>query len=215
MRVVLRAGPVTAMMVPEMVTGAWRKWWSRLLSGRGRWVTGTFIVVVLVWLVVTGRWFVSPSATTVDAVQPSDAVVMFVGGRGERLDAALDVVGAGKVGALVIPNGETATWPQANSLCDGSTDVGVEVLCPVPDPDTTRGEARAIAALATEQGWDTLVVVTSTYHLERATMLLGRCFAGEVTTVEASPGLSVWGWASRLTHEWAGVARARLLERGC
>jgi uncharacterized SAM-binding protein YcdF (DUF218 family) len=174
-----------------------------------------FIVVVLIWLVVTWRWFISPSATAVDAAPPSDAVVVFVGGRGERLDVALEVVGAGKVGALVIPNGTTATWPQANALCDGRTDVGVEVLCLVPDPDTTRGEARAIAAVATEQGWDTLVVVTSTYHLERATLLLDRCFAGEVTTVEASPGLSVWAWASRLTHEWAGIAKARLLDREC
>lgn len=201
--------------VSEMVMEAWRGWWSRLRSGRGRWVAGAFSVVVLVVLVVTWRWFIFPSATAVDAVPPADAVVMFVGGRGERLDAALEVVEAGNVGALVIPNGATASWPQANALCDGRTDVGVEVLCPVPDPDTTRGEARAIAAVAAEHGWGTLVVVTSTYHLERATLLLGRCFSGEVSAVEASPVLSLWGWVSRLTHEWAGVAKARLLERGC
>ncbi len=100
-------------------------------------------------------------------------------------------------------------------------DLGVlpyEVHCPPPDPDTTRGEARMIGALAKEKGWTRVIVVTSSYQLSRAGLLLGQCFDGELLSVPAQPQLSAFAWARRVGHEWARVDprhgdRARLLIR--
>lgn len=143
----------------------------------------------------------------------ADAVVLFVGGKGERLDTAVRLVEGGLADRLVIPNGTVSTWPQANKLCKGPT--SFKVYCPSPDPDTTRGEARAIARVAQQQGWRHIVMVTSTYHVTRARVLLTRCFHGSVDAVSADPGVAPGRYAARVTHEWAGLAEAELVNRDC
>ncbi len=182
---------------------------------RLRWSTLALTAFSVICSIATWNFFIAPSSIPVDDVTGSDAVVMFVGGRGERLETALQIIAADKADVLVIPNGTSSLWPVANELCEGRTDLDIEIVCPTPDPDTTRGEAQAIGALATERGWTSLIMVTSTYHLERAGLLLKRCFEGEVVPVEAPPDLSRWSWGSRVVHEWAGTAQAQLLDRNC
>lgn len=158
----------------------------------------------------TYRLFVAPST---DAAERVDAVVMFVGGRGERLTTAEALMDDGVATVLVIPNGEIAGWDAGNRACREERDY--EVLCPFPDPDTTRGEARLIAELAHREGWDELAVVTSTYHLARATLLLDRCFDGTIVAIEAPTDLGPVSWATRVGHEWIGWSAASLLQRSC
>ena len=182
---------------------------------RLRWSTLALTAFSVVCAIATWNLFIAPSRTSVEDVTGSDAVVMFVGGRGERLETALQIIDADKANVLVIPNGTSPSWPAANELCDGRTDLDIEIVCLTPNPDTTRGEAQAIGTLATERGWTSLIMVTSTYHLERAGLLLKRCYEGEVIPVEAPPDLSPWSWGSRIIHEWAGTAQAQLLDRNC
>jgi uncharacterized SAM-binding protein YcdF (DUF218 family) len=141
------------------------------------------------FILLTATLFVWPAT---DEVRPVDAVVLFVGGRGERLALAEELMGDGVAPNLVIPNGLVAEWPEGNRAC--TEDRPYEVYCPRPEPDNTVGEARAIAALAREESWATVLVVTSTYQLSRAGLLLGRCFEGEVLTVGAKP-------ETRIAHE--------------
>lgn len=185
----------------------------RLVARVPRVVWAVAGVVVVLGAVLTWRWMLSPSASVVDSLTGSDAVVMFVGGRGERLDSALEIMESGAIDVLVIPNGETPTWPQANALCAGSSDF--EVVCLEPDPDTTRGEAQAIADLAEDRGWTSLIAVTSTYHVSRAELLLDRCFDGVILTVAASPDISAPSWLRNIAHEWFGHLHSRLLARDC
>ncbi|MBA3653365.1 MAG: YdcF family protein [Actinobacteria bacterium] len=172
-------------------------------------VAGTLLAIVVA-VVATARLFVFPRTHT---PLQADAVVMFVGGRGERLDTALGLVEAGVAKNLVIPNGTVDTWPQANRLCRGKH--SFTVTCPSPDTDTTRGEARAIAAVARRHNWDHVVLVTSTYHVTRARLLMSRCFDGKVDAVEARPGVTIARFFSRVTHEWAGLGEAVLVNNGC
>jgi uncharacterized SAM-binding protein YcdF (DUF218 family) len=167
-------------------------------------------VALSVLVLTTARLFVWPSA---DAPTDGHAIVMFVGGRGERLAAAERLVAAGVAPNLVIPNGTTPGWRDANRLC--SDDRPYEVHCPRPNPDTTRGEARTLAALAKEKGWTRVIVVTSSYQLTRARLLLARCFHGETQSVRAQPELSAFDWARRIAHEWMGWAAAMTIQRGC
>ena len=55
-----------------------------------------------------------------------------------------------------------------------------EVFCVFPDPDTTIGEARGFAALAEEQGWDSVLIVTEKSHASRAKRTFERYYPGEV-----------------------------------
>ena len=54
-----------------------------------------------------------------------------------------------------------------------------------PEPYNTRGEARTTARLAREQGWRSIVLVTSSYHVPRARMIFRRAFDGEIRAVSA------------------------------
>lgn len=114
---------------------------------------------------------------------------------------------------LVIPNGLAAEWPEGNRAC--TEDRPYSVRCLRPDPDTTLGEARAIAELAADESWDTLLVVTSSYQLSRASLLLGRCFDGQVLTAVAHPEMGWLEWGPRIGHEWLAWSRAIVLERAC
>ena len=185
----------------------------RIVRRVPRWAWATSGLLVLLGVIALGQWVIAPTATDLADVTEADAVVIFVGGRGERLETALEVVAASGSGVLVIPNGTVPTWPDANLLCAGSFDV--EVICPTPEPDSTQGEARVFAELAAERGWESVIMVTSTYHLARAELMLTRCFGGSITAVRASPDISAVDWGRHAVHEGLGHLRARIVDRGC
>ena len=87
-----------------------------------------------------------------------DAIVVLSGGQ-HRLDEGVRLWRQGVAPTLAISDGRNPSWPQANRLCGRP-----RVRCFDPSPYSTRGEARWTAA----QGWDSVVVVTSTYHVRRA-----------------------------------------------
>jgi uncharacterized SAM-binding protein YcdF (DUF218 family) len=168
------------------------------------------LTVLIVFSVATARLFVWPSTDHVDHV---DAIVLFAGGRGERLALAERLMDAGIARNLVIPNGQAAGWPEGNRACTEARRYAVR--CLRPDPDTTIGEARAIAALARDESWDRVLIVTSSYQLARAGLLLGRCFDGDVLTTRAQPDLGLLAWASRVGHEWIAWSWAGVVARAC
>lgn len=167
-------------------------------------------VLVMLLIPATARLFVWPST---DSPKGADAVVIFAGGRGERLSTAERLMQAGLARNLVVPNGTAPEWPAGNRACSDA--LPYEVYCPRPDPDTTRGEARVIAALAREEGWRRVIIVTSSYQLSRARLLLERCLEGEVLAVRAQPELSASAWARRVGHEWLAWAHAMTITRRC
>ncbi len=167
------------------------------------------------------RWTLVPATVPIDEVEPADAVAVFAGAS-ERLPVALELMAAGRAPVLVLPNGMRDGWPQANELCpaavgggNGGAELGFEVVCPVPDPITTQGEARAIGGVAAERGWGSIVAVTSTYHVARAELLLGRCFPGRIQPVAAPRPLTRATRWQVTRHELAGHLGHRLLLRGC
>lgn len=60
---------------------------------------------------------------------------------------------------------------------------GREAICIQPEPVTTVGEARAVAALADEQGWDRVTVATSRFHTTRSRVLFRQCLEDQVSVV--------------------------------
>jgi uncharacterized SAM-binding protein YcdF (DUF218 family) len=172
-----------------------------------RWIRRLLLLAVagLLAIVLIGvnlRLFVWPST---DAVQPADAVVVLAGGDGERLDHGLALVRAGVAPTLAVSIGP-------DQLCNSTQ--SFSVVCFLPNPETTRGEAEAIGRLAREHGWDNIVLVTSTSHVTRARLLLERCYSGTLQTSPATPSTDVPSWLGAIVHEWGGLAEAAVV-RAC
>ena len=170
------------------------------------------VAVVAVALVgLTYRLFVFPAT---DAAGRADAVVVFAGGDGERQAEGVRLVREGVAPVLVISDGgEPGSF--RSRVCR-ERPAGLRLVCFTPDPPTTRGEARRFAALAGEEGWRSLVLVTSNYHVLRAGLLLGRCYDGRVRRV-GTPLRNDHSWETgkQLAGEWLAVGAALTLQRSC
>ena len=141
-----------------------------------------------------------------DRVAKADAVLALAG-ENQRLPIALELVERGVAPVLVISDGLDPRWTQANRLCRFGDPA--RIVCLRPEPYSTRGEARLAGRLARERGWDSLVVVTSRFHLFRARALFERCFDGRLELVSApNPGLRL---PLAIGLEWVklGIATAR------
>ena len=141
-----------------------------------------------------------------DEVAKADAV-MVLAGQKSRLTVALELVRRGVAPVLVISDGLDPRWTQANRVCRSRDPE--RVVCIRPEPYSTRGEARLAARLARERDWDSLVVVSSRFHLLRARLLFERCFRGELAFVGApNPRLRL---PLSIALEWVklGIATTR------
>lgn len=169
-------------------------------------------IVFVIGVVFSFRWIINPSTADDRLIAPADAIVILTGGDDDaRLERALELRGDGRADLVVIPNGAELDWADANALCVSD----VTVLCPSADPDSTRGQARALAEFAEDNEWDSLIMVTSTHHLTRAALRLDRCFDGTVTRVEAGTDFGFFDWVGKVGSEWIGLADAHVIERGC
>jgi uncharacterized SAM-binding protein YcdF (DUF218 family) len=171
-------------------------------------------LLVALWLVAVAVLFVWPPANDTPPVH-ADAVVVLSGGRNSRLVPALKLVERGIAPVLAISSPfKDPRWTTAIRLCNGETPhPRFKVVCFQAVPYSTRGEAETVTGLAKHDGWNRLVVVTSTYHVTRARMLFRRCFHGRLWTVGTS---SPWYW---LPDEWASetakLAVQTVYERRC
>ena len=175
----------------------------RRLRRRRVWMP--LVVVGTLLLGATARLFVWPST---DDPRRADAVVVLDGGTGERLDEARALMERDVAPTLAISAGRELDPDEADGLCTRPQQF--EVVCFSPTPDSTRGEARALATLAREHGWNEVVLVTSTYHVTRARILVERCFDGRVDVVAAGPPTRLLHWSAAVGHEWAAMLDATI-----
>ncbi len=133
----------------------------------------------------------------------ADGIVVLSGGQ-HRLSEALRLWQRGAARTLAISDGRHPGWPEANALCGRR-----RVRCFRPVPYSTRGEARWAAA----QGWDSVVVVTSTYNVRRTRELFDRCVDGTVAVRAAAPPFE--NFVVGVAWEWPKSAWYWGLSRGC
>src|SRR5438270_5572142 len=117
---------------------------------------------------------------TVDLPRSADAIVSLDGDRPRRLRRAVELAAQGVAPTLVVVRGE-AVAPELLT----ARGLPFEVLSVVPEPSTTRGEARAVARLASERDWRRILVVTSSYHIPRARLIFRRSLVCEPALVSA------------------------------
>ena len=158
--------------------------------------------------VATAGLFVWPRT---DEPRKADAVVVLSGDYGERLRRGLELM-ARRLAPTLVLDGE----PDFKAVADLCTArVAFEVVCLRPAPDRTRTEAAAAARLATERGWQRMIVVTSVSHVTRAGLLFRRCTDRVVDVVGVTPPRGPRTRRGAIMYEWLALTRSVLLERAC
>ncbi len=148
------------------------------------------------------------------ALDPSDAdaIVVLAGGDGERLATAERLLDDGLGDAVLLLSVGNRAWPAADDVVARCDDPGeATVVCVEPVPDSTKGEAATVAAEVDRRDWDRVVLVTSTYHLHRATVWFDRCVDADVLPVAAD---APYG-RDEVLHEFGALAHASLVDRSC
>ena len=151
----------------------------------------------------TARLFVWPATNRPAA---ADAIVV-LGGAGQRVQEGLALAWAGYAPVLVLST-TTPVRPQCVPPIPG-----VEIICFHADPNSTRGEARYLAAMASARHWRRTIVVTTIPQDTRARLRIGRCYHGGLLVVPAH--LSLGRRVAATVYEWGALAKALVLQPGC
>lgn len=159
------------------------------------------LAALLVWLFFAFQLFFNVHTSPLHA---ADAVVMLGGASKERLPEALKLRDELGAPVLVLSNTDTKGNATADSYCDAHS-LDPSVICFLPVPMDTRGEADAIGLMASEHGWKSIVVVTSKYHVARSERLLNQCTPSHVQMAATDPELSPTQWLRRFVIETGGL----------
>ncbi|ANW68053.1 hypothetical protein BCA37_25530 [Mycobacterium sp. djl-10] len=145
-----------------------------------------------------------------DVPRPADAILVLGGtASAPRYLTGLDLAADGLAPTLVLSNPYRPRDPVLDALC-AQRQSGFAVHCFAPEPRTTLGEGRELRRLAAENGWRSVVVVTSTPHVSRARYIIGKCFDGELIMIGTPARLSVVGWAWLYAYHSAGYIKSWL-----
>jgi uncharacterized SAM-binding protein YcdF (DUF218 family) len=137
--------------------------WPRRL----RWLFGGIAALTLMW--VGGLvWFVISSLSiTPDHGAATDAIVVLTGGR-LRLEAGLDLLGAGRAQKLFISGVNPHVDRLALLRVAGHAGNDDSRIVLGHEADNTFGNARETAAWMHQEGYRSLRLVTSWYHMQRS-----------------------------------------------
>lgn len=153
-----------------------------------------------------------------DAVSHADAVIVLGGEHDGRELFGIRLAKQLSARAVVLSDPYRPSDPVMHRMCPARQD-GIEVICQMPTPSTTRGEAQMVKRLAAERGWQRIVVVTWQYHLVRARYIFSRCepIKGgtvELVAVQRPYEMSVAVWQYLFFYQVVSLGKAAL-QGGC
>jgi uncharacterized SAM-binding protein YcdF (DUF218 family) len=160
-------------------------------------------VVALLWIGLSYQVVQNP--TVVDHPSAADAIVVLGPATDDRIAEAVALARQGVSHVIVVSN--EWTHRPAVQLCSNPP-AGWTLLCFIPSPDTTRGEAEYVRNLVSARGWSNLAVVTSRYHISRARLILKRCFTGRLQMVAAHESINPAQWLYQYFYQSGGYLRA-------
>jgi hypothetical protein len=145
----------------------------------------------------------------VDQLRRADAIFVLGGDFYDRypFGFGLGLQGWAPIVVVSNPHGPEDAW--LFRFC-ATPHPGLNLHCFVPDPITTKGEARELRRLAERNGWRTVIVVTYRPQISRARFILEQCFDGNLIMVASPAHLSPVRWASEYVYQTAGFLRAAL-----
>lgn len=168
--------------------------WLRALA----WFAAGVATTMLLWAAGLA-WFVySSQAIAADPKAQTDAIVVLTGGR-LRLEAGLDLLGAGRAQKLFVSGVNRHVDRVELMRVVGRADEGnLGRIVIGHDADNTLGNARETALWMQQQGYRSLRLVTSWYHMRRSLLEFERAMPD--TQIVAEPV-----YAARVEGEaWSG-----------
>jgi uncharacterized SAM-binding protein YcdF (DUF218 family) len=161
---------------------------------------GSFaITLLMIWVAGLGLFIVSSVLVRVDAESPTDAIVVLTGGR-LRLESGLALLAEGKAKKLFI-SGVNPRVERDVLLRSLGPAAEREACCIVlgHEADNTYGNARETAGWMRGEGYRSLRLVTSWYHMRRSLLEFSRAMPR--VTIIAHPVFAHhvdpegwWGW---------------------
>lgn len=188
----------------------------RAVPRRRRWgrtvlvLVGLGLVLVGVWLGLCIRYVAHPR---IDPVEHVDAMYV-IGPVETRWPEAL---ARGDEGVAPVFLATRSLDPAGTSYFPpdcGEQRAGYVVTCVIPDPYTTRGEARLLAEQVREHGWTHVAVFTSTAHVARTRMLMERCVPAQVSVWDYPRRQTIVGWLGEFAYQSGAWVKAQFI-RGC
>jgi len=127
------------------------------------------ILIALIWAIGLVTFIRQLPAPTTGTPPASDGVVVYTGGGGARISAGMEIFSNGAGESLLIsgvhPNTSRSRlselWPGPAALFDCCVDLGREAL-------TTEGNAKEADDWVSARNYDSIILVTSDYHMPRA-----------------------------------------------
>jgi uncharacterized SAM-binding protein YcdF (DUF218 family) len=170
--------------------------------------------MVLVTMVFVSGGYLLFNRPQGDPMTRADAIVVLGGDEDGRVDYGLELAHQGYADTVVISNSYSEDNRMIRRACASGT-ATLTVICFVPDPWTTQGEAMFAANLARERGWKHMIVVSWNWHLVRARFIFHQCYDGRVTMVAVPRryDYTLPDWIFTYSYQYAALAKAVFL--GC
>lgn len=143
------------------------------------------LAVVLLWLGGLGWFFLSSLGMHADSSADTDAIVVLTGGK-LRLETGIELLAAGKAHKLFVSGVNQQV--DREELLRGFGPLSPQVTCCIVlghEADNTLGNARETAGWMHQEGYRSLRLVTSWYHMRRSLLEFGRAMPG--ITIIAHP----------------------------
>lgn len=146
----------------------------------------------------------------IDQLRHADAIFILGGEGWQRYPTGMKLAREGWADTVVESLASPSQDPSMMQRCLRPRP-DLTMVCVVPTPPTTEGEARELHRLAQVHGWRTVIVVTFRPHISRARFILERCFSGNLIMVESPANLSMPQWAYQYLRQTAGYIKAVFL----
>ncbi len=213
----------------------WEERLRRMYNAARRRTAEGLVAVVVAYLLVFQTpllWWVAEPLRVSATPVPADAIVVFAGGVGEsgkaggghleRLKQAVDLYKAGYAPSLVFSSGYVFSFKEAEVMRALAVDQGVPPDRIVLEEEATNTHENVVFThrIAQERHWRRILLVSSPYHMRRATMVWHK-IAPEVTVVPTPPYSSqfyehamgasleqvrgiIWEYAAVVSYWWHG-----------
>lgn len=152
-----------------------------------------------------------------DPLSKADAIIVLGGENDGRLQYGLSLAEQGYANTVVLSNAYSErpdVLPDFERACASGT-ATITVVCFIPSPFTTRGEAMYVEQLAKQHNWTHVIVVSWNYHMVRARYIFHQCFSGSVTMapVPRTYDFTPVRWAWEYAYQYTALVKAFVL--GC
>jgi hypothetical protein len=188
-----------------LAVGSRRSTWSpyRCFMRPRRLVVIAAAVLVIVAVTAAVRYVAFPHA---DPIGKTDLIVVI---DSHADDNKFEV--ARKV--LAVNPDRTVLYSAGDGECDRLRSSTTHLVCFLPTPNTTRGEARYAAAYAKAHHDNSMAVVVRRAQLSRARLRFSRCWHGQLAMMEEPE--TFLSSISQLPYQTLATIKAETLQRSC